>query len=70
MSLLNLSLSSLYQNKLNSALNLTNYVVPKTLSQHAPPSYLFHINPYNLSLVTPDECYCCGYSVSPHISDW
>ena len=40
MSLLNLSLSSLYQNKLNSA--LTKYVVPKTLSQQAPPCYLFH----------------------------
>jgi len=42
MSLLNLNLSSLYQNKLNSVLNLTKYVVPKTLSQQAPPCYLFH----------------------------
>ncbi len=33
MSLLNLGLSSLYQNKLNSALNLTKYVVPKTLNE-------------------------------------
>ena len=41
MSLLNLNLSSLYQNKLNSVLNLTTYVVPKTLSQQAPPCYLF-----------------------------
>ena len=40
MSLLNLNLSSLYQNKLNSA--HTKYVVPKTLSQQAPPCYLFH----------------------------
>ena len=40
MSLFNLSLSSLYQNKLNSA--HTKYVVPKTLSQQAPPCYLFH----------------------------
>jgi hypothetical protein len=70
MSLLNLSFSSLYQNKLNYALNLTNYIVPKTLSQRAPPCYLFHINPYNLSIENPDECYCCGYSVSSHISDW
>ncbi len=36
MSLLNLNLSSLYQNKLNAVLNLTTYVVPKTLSQQAP----------------------------------
>ncbi len=31
MSLLNLSLLSLYQNKLNSALNLTKYVIPKNI---------------------------------------
>jgi len=48
MSLLNLGLSSLYQNKLNSALNLTKYVVPKTLSQQAPPCYLFHLSPFHL----------------------
>ena len=46
MTLLNLNLSSLYQNKLNSVLNLTKYVVPKTLSQQAPPCYLFHFNSY------------------------
>jgi hypothetical protein len=45
MSLLNLGLSSLYQNKLNSGLNnLTKYVVPKTLNQQAPPCYLIHLN--------------------------
>jgi len=38
MSLLNLGLSRLYQNKINSGLNnLTKYDVPKTLSQQAPP---------------------------------
>ena len=38
MSLLNLGLSRLYQNKINSGLNnLTKYVVSKTLSQQAPP---------------------------------
>ncbi len=50
LSLLNLSLSSMYQNKLNSALNLTKYVVPKTLSQQAPPCYLFHLSPFDLSI--------------------
>jgi hypothetical protein len=62
MSLLNLSLSSLYQNKLNSALNLTKYVVPKTLSQQAPPCYLFHLSPFDL----PTE----ESHISSHISDW
>ena len=61
MSLLNLSLSSLYQNKLNSALNLTKYVVPKTLSQQAPPCYLFHLSPFHLSIES---------HISSHISDW
>jgi hypothetical protein len=62
MSLLNLGLSSLYQNKLNSALNLTKYVVPKTLSQQAPPCYLFHLSPFDL----PTE----ESHISSHISDW
>jgi hypothetical protein len=70
MSLLNLSFSSLYQNKLNSALNLTKYVVPKTLSEQAPPCYLFHLSPYDLSIENHDDCYCCGYYISSHISDW
>jgi hypothetical protein len=61
MSLLNLGLSSLYQNKLNSALNLTKYVVPKTLSQQAPPCYLFHLSPFHLSIES---------HISSHISDW
>jgi len=69
MSLLNLSLSSLYQNKLNSALNLTKYVVPKTLSQQAPPCYLFHFFPYALSPERHDD-YCCEHNFSSHISDW
>jgi len=34
MSLFNLSLSNLYQNKLNSVLNPTEGAVPKTLSQY------------------------------------
>jgi len=70
MSLLNLSLSSLYQNKLNSALNLTNYAVPKTLSQQAPPCYLFHINSKDLSIEYHGRCNCCGYFISSHISNW
>ena len=68
MSLLNLSLSSLYQNKLNSALNPPKY--PKTLSEQAPPCYLFHLSPYDLSIENHDDCYCCGYYISSHISDW
>ena len=67
MSLLNLSLSSLYQNKLNSA--LTKYVVPKTLSQQAPPCYLFHFNSYAVPPERHDD-YCCEYNFSSHISDW
>jgi hypothetical protein len=63
MSLLNLSLSSLYQNKLNSALNLTKYVVPKTLSQQAPPCYLFHLSPFHLYFSVKSH-------ISSHISDW
>ncbi len=59
MSLLNLNLSSLYQNKLNSA--HTKYVVPKTLSQQAPPCYLFHLSPFHLSIES---------HISSHISDW
>jgi hypothetical protein len=70
MSLLNLNLSSLYQNKLNSALNLTNYAVPKTLSQQAPPCYLFHINSKDLSIEYHGRCNCCGYFISSHISNW
>ena len=70
MSLLNLGLSSLYQNKLNSALNLTKYVVPKTLSQQAPPCYLFHINSRDLSIEYHGRCNCCGYFISSHISNW
>ena len=70
MSLLNLSLSSLYQNKLNSALNLTKYAVPKTLSQQAPPCYLFHINSKDLSIEYHGRCNCCGYFISSHISNW
>ena len=70
MSLLNLSLSSLYQNKLNSALNLTKYAVPKTLSQQAPPCYLFHINSRDLSIEYHGRCNCCGYFISSHISNW
>ena len=63
MSLLNLGLSSLYQNKLNSALNLTKYVVPKTLSQQAPPCYLFHLSPFHLYFSVKSH-------ISSHISDW
>ena len=63
MSLLNLGLSSLYQNKLNSALNLTKYVVPKTLSQQAPPCYLFHLSPFHLYFSIKSH-------ISSHISDW
>ena len=70
MSLLNLNLSSLYQNKLNSALNPTKHVVPKTLSKQTPPCYLFHLSPYDLSIENHDDCYCCGYYISSHISDW
>jgi hypothetical protein len=70
MSLLNLSLSSLYQNNLNSALNLTKYVVPKTLSQQAPPCYLFHLSPFDLSIESHYDCRCYGYYISSHISDW
>jgi len=55
MSLLNLNLSSLYQNKLNSVLNYI-YIVPKTLSQQAPPCYLFP------SMTV--------FYISSHISDW
>ena len=63
MSLLNLGLSSLYQNNLNSALNLTKYVVPKTLSQQAPPCYLFHLSPFHLYFSVKSH-------ISSHISDW
>jgi len=70
MSLFNLSLSSLYQNKLNSALNLTNYVVPKIVSQQAPPCYLFHLCPATLRKERHDRCHCCGFHFSSHISDW
>ncbi len=71
MSLLNLGLSSLYQNKLNSGLNnLTKYVVPKTLSQQAPPCYLIHLNSYDLSMERHTHCFCSGYYISSHISDW
>ena len=67
MSLLNLSLSSLYQNKLNSALNPTKHVVPKTLSQQAPPCYLLHLNSYDLSVERHTRCFCSGYYISSHI---
>jgi hypothetical protein len=70
MSLFNLSLSSLYQNKLNSALNLTNYVVPKIVSQQAPPCYLFHLCPATLRKERHNRCHCCGFHFSSHISDW
>jgi hypothetical protein len=70
MSLSNLSFSSMYQNKLNSALNLTKYIVPKTLSQQAPPCYLFHLSPFDLSIESHYDCYCYGYYISSHISDW
>jgi hypothetical protein len=70
MSLFNLSLSNLYQNKLNSALNPTEGAVPKTLSQKAPPCYLFHLSSYDLSIESHDRCYCCGRYISLHISDW
>ncbi len=70
MSLLNLGLSSLYQNKLNSALNLTNYVVPKIVSQQAPPCYLFHLCPATLRKERHDNCHCCGFHFSSHIFDW
>ncbi len=50
--------SSLYQNELNSGLNnLTKYVVPKTLSQQAPPCYLLHLNSYDLSVERHTRCF-------------
>ena len=70
MSLSNLSFSSMYQNKLNSALNLTKYIVPKTLSQQSPPCYLFHLSPFDLSIESHYDCHCYGYYISSHISDW
>ena len=41
MTLLNLSLSSLYQNELNYHLNISKYFLPKTLCQQALPCYFF-----------------------------
>jgi len=68
MSLLNLCLSSLHQNKLNWALNPSKSILPKTLCQQTPPCYIFHINPFDLTIKNID--YCCNYHISSHISDW
>jgi hypothetical protein len=70
MSLLNLSLSSLYQNELNLSLHLSRFILPKTLCQQAPPCYLFHISPVTLSKVSIDYSPCYNYYISSHISDW
>ena len=70
MSLLNLSLSSLYQNKLNFSLHISKYFLPKTLCQQAPPCYLFHISPFTLSNVSIAYSHCYDYHISYHIADW
>ena len=70
MSLLNLSLSSLYQNELNYHLDISNYFLPKTLCQQAMPCYLFHISPFTLSNVSIAYGNCFNYHISSHIADW
>ena len=70
-SLLDLSFSSLYQHNLNTALNTTNYILPTTLCQQAPPCYFYHLGPF---AVSSNKCrYNCNIPLkrrSSHISDW
>jgi hypothetical protein len=68
MSLLNLSLSSLHQNKLNFALIPSLSILPRTLCQQAPPCYIFHISPFELLKRSDNFCY--GLYKSFSICDW
>ena len=69
MSLLDLSLSSLHQNKLNFALVPSLSILPKTLCQQAPPCHLFHISPFKLAKQS-DNLFCMDSYKSYSICDW
>ena len=69
MSLLDLSLSSLHQNKLNFALIPSLSILPRTLCQQAPPCHLFHISPFKLAKQS-DNLFCMDSYKSYSICDW
>lgn len=67
-SLLSLSLSSVVQHNLNTALDIKKNLVPRNICEQMPPCQQRHLTPYKLK---PFNFQCTGYGIeSSLISDW